>query len=106
MEQYWKRLERHLKEQQEGGGRIDSVVNVAVEGRRVPVDSKDDKVVIRFSRDSWEVAPYQLAKIKGVTGSRHSSMADAIAVARQAVHAAGLRAVGARYGDKAAPKDA
>lgn len=103
MEQYWKRLERHLTEQQESGGKIDSVVDVAVEGRRLPLDRGEDKVVIRFSRGSWEVAPYTLAKQKGVPGSRHSSMADAIAAARRAVHAAGLCAVGARYGKKAVP---
>lgn len=33
MEQYWKRLERHLTEQREKDGKIDSVVDVAVEGR-------------------------------------------------------------------------
>ena len=82
--------------------KIDSVVDVAVEGRRVSVDREEDKVVTRFSRGSWEAAPYGLAKSKGVTGSRHSSMDDAIAVARQDVHAAGLLAVGARYGKNAA----
>jgi len=104
MEQYWRRLERHLKEQQKKGGKIDSVVEVAVNGRRTQWDS-EDKVVIRFSHRSWEVAPYRLAQTSGVEASRHASMGEAIASARQAVHAAGLWAVGARYGKNAAPKE-
>ncbi len=103
MEQHWTRLKMRLTEQQEKGGKIDSLVEVAVEGRRVPLDREEDKVVIRFSRNSWVVAPYALAKTKGVSESRHSTMAEAITVARQAVHAAGLWAVGTRYGKNAAP---
>lgn len=101
MEQCWNQLEGHLTEQREKGGKIDSVVEVAVEGQRGPVDP-EDKVVIRFSRKAWEVAPYGLAKNRGMCKSRHSSMTDAVADARQAVHDAGLLAVAARSGKRAA----
>ncbi len=102
MEQYWRRLERHLKEQQDKGGKVDSVVEVAVNGRRVQLD-REDKVVIRRSRGYWQVAPYKLAETRGVEPSQHETMGEAIAAARQAVHAAGLWAIGARYGKNAEP---
>lgn len=102
MEQYWKRLERHLNEQQEAAGKIDAVVILAKQSQRVPLDRDEDKVVIRLSRNSWVVAPYGIATSKGITSSRHSNKEDAIAAAREAVHAAGLWAVGARFGKKAA----
>ncbi len=103
MEQYWKRLERHLNEQQERGGKVDSVVEVALQGRRSRLD-REDKVVIRLSRGSWEVARYQLAKAKGGRPSRHTTMDEAIAAVREAVHGAGLWAIGARYGGTAVPQ--
>jgi hypothetical protein len=103
VEQYWNRLERHLRQQDASGGKVDSAAHLAVEGQRLPLDGDEDKVVVRFSRGKWEVAYYGIAKDKGLSTSRHASMDEALQVARVEVHSVGLRAVGARYGRNAAP---
>lgn len=97
MDKYWARLERHLREQEAEQTKLDAVVELAPAGQTTPVD-REDKVVIRLTRSKWEVAPYGAAVHLGVPKSRHDRRDEAIYVARRAVHAVGLHAVGARRG--------
>ncbi len=91
MDHVWDEIEILLLAQQQAGTTIDSVIEVGA--------GKDDKIIVKGRPGAFKVVPHGVAQLSGLPESAgHTTIREAVAVARVGAKAYGLRALRARFG--------